>query len=107
MTREQSAGVRSRIPTFKTREEAAEFWDTHDFTEFESEWRPARVKVAEKIQHVLSIPLERDVLTHLIETSRARGIGLDELAARLIAEGLERMRAEQAPRPNKKGKPHG
>src|SRR5437899_3153261 len=39
--REQSAAkgrAKSRIPTFKTIEEAAEFWDTHDSAEFEDEF---------------------------------------------------------------------
>jgi hypothetical protein len=29
--------AKSRIPTFSTIEEEAEFWDTHDITEFEDE----------------------------------------------------------------------
>lgn len=37
---ERQATVRapSRIPEFRTIEEAAEFWDTHDSTEFEDEF---------------------------------------------------------------------
>jgi len=35
---EQKAGARkSRIPTFKTIEEEAEFWDTHSIEEFADE----------------------------------------------------------------------
>ena len=33
-----SALTPSRIPTFQTIEEEAEFWDTHDTTEFEDEF---------------------------------------------------------------------
>ena len=30
--------AKSRIPHFNSIEEEAEFWDTHDSTEFEDEW---------------------------------------------------------------------
>lgn len=50
---------RSLLPRFKSREEEAGFWDTHDSTEFE--WRPARIKIAEKVRHTFGVPLEMDV----------------------------------------------
>ena len=102
MTAEQSAGTRTRIPRFRTREEAAEFWDAHDFTEFEDEWRPARLKVAKELRHVLAVPLPREVLTQLIETSRARGVGVTALAAQLIADGLGRPSVEPVPASSRK-----
>ena len=43
MTREeqeQSKGTKSRIPTFKTIEEEAAFWDTHSSEEFAGELTP-------------------------------------------------------------------
>ena len=101
---EQVSKARPRIPRFKSRHEEAEFWDTHDLTEFESLWRPARLKVADRIQHVFMVPLERDVLTRLIETSRKTDMNLNALAARLIAEGLDRMGASSVDAPRKKGK---
>lgn len=97
----------SRTPRFKSYEEEAEFWDTHDSAEFESELKPTRVKIADKIQHVLMVPLERPVLDRLVATSRAEGAPLTDLAARLIAEGLDRMDAPGVPSSPKKGKQHG
>lgn len=99
----QASAPRPRIPRFRSREEEAEFWDTHDSTEFEHLWRPVRMKVAEEIQHVFSVPMERDLLTRLIETSRAAGVGAGVLAAKLIAEGLDRMSPSSAV-PGKKDK---
>jgi hypothetical protein len=104
MTAEKAASTPNRIPRFKTREVAAHFWDTHDLTEFEDQWRTARLKVAEKIQNVLSIDIEGGLLDRLINTSRDRGVGLNELATGLISEGLDRMGAEPAPAPRKKRK---
>lgn len=107
MDKQQPSAPRPSIPRFKSREEEAEFWDTHDSTEFEHLWRPVRMKVAERIQHVFSVPLERDVLTRLIETSRVVEVGAGALAAKLIAEGLDRMDATTARAAGKKGKQHG
>lgn len=89
MEAEQKERKRPRLPRFKSREEEAEFWDTHDSTEFE--WRPARIKISENVQHTFSVPLEMDVLTRLIDTARAHEVGVGTFAAQLIAEGLDRL----------------
>ena len=107
MTDSSPPRTRSRIPRFKSIEEEAEFWDTHDSTEFESEFKPTRVKFADKIEHVLMVPLERDVLDHLVVVSRSRGIALTELAAKFIANGLDSLDDQPAKPVNKKGKHHG
>lgn len=105
MKEEQKERQRPRIPRFKSREEEAEFWDTHDSTEFD--WRPTRLRFAEKVQHVFSVPLEIHVLTRLIDTARAHEVGVGAFAAKLISDGLDRLGAEPAPPPNEKGKHHG
>lgn len=35
---------KSRIPEFKSLEEAAEFWDTHSTADFEDEFEPAELE---------------------------------------------------------------
>jgi hypothetical protein len=37
-----------KIPRFKSRQEEAEFWDTHDTTEFEDEFVEVHIKVASR-----------------------------------------------------------
>jgi hypothetical protein len=98
---------RTQIPRFKSREEAAAFWDTHDSTEFESEFRPARVTVAEDVQHKLAVPLDRETLTRLVELGRARGVGPATLAAQLIAEGVNLLSTAEATAPSQERKRHG
>lgn len=105
MAKEPSAKPKPRIPRFRSREEEAEFWDTHDSTEFD--WRPVRMKVAPDLRHVLGVELESDVLTRLIETSRARGMGLNAFTTQLIVDGLDRMGAPPPSRSSKKGKHNG
>ena len=36
---------KSRIPEFASREEEAEFWDTHDFTDYLDELEPVRALI--------------------------------------------------------------
>lgn len=65
------------------------------------------MKVAEHLQHVFSVPMEPAALDFLIQTGRATGEGSGALAARMIAEGLERIGAQLEPRISKEGKHHG
>ena len=46
---EQSEPRKSRIPEFSSIEEEAEFWDTHDTTEFEDEFKPVQVRFAKNL----------------------------------------------------------
>ncbi|RJS82250.1 hypothetical protein CW713_05345 [Methanophagales archaeon] len=39
------------IPIFKSVEEEAEFWDTHDTEEFADEFEPVEVKFARPLKH--------------------------------------------------------
>ena len=96
-----------RLPRFRSHEEEAEFWDTHDSTEFEHLFRPTRVKVADNLRHVLGIPMEPEVIDRLLHAGRQQGISWTLLAAKLISEGLDRMGAEPAPARSRKGKDHG
>jgi hypothetical protein len=38
--------MNSKVPEFTSREEEAEFWDTHDVTDYLDELRPVRVRFA-------------------------------------------------------------
>ncbi len=95
----------SRIPELANREEEAEFWDTHDFTEFWDETRPVEVTISqalrdrveararEEAENGLVVPLARDVREELSRHADERGIGPSALV-RLWVE--ERLRAERA-----------
>jgi hypothetical protein len=96
-----------RLPRFRSYEEEAEFWDTHDSTEFEHLFKPTRLRFAEKIEHVLMVTLDGPVLDRLIEMARSKDQGPVALAAQLIVEGLDRMGAPAVDRAAMKGKKHG
>ena len=40
---------KSRIPKFSSIEEEAKFWDMHDSTEFEDEFKPVQVRFAKNL----------------------------------------------------------
>lgn len=83
--------TKSRIPTFHSIEEEAEFWDTHDSAEFEDEWED----VGEEIRWVVTRPdgrisfvLKESEFAALSERARQAGIGPGALVLRWVLEHL-------------------
>ena len=82
----------SRIPEFKTVQEAAEFWDTHDSAEFEDEWEPTDLTFASDVKSVrlLSVELEYSLYKQLRARAEEQGLTAEELAE----QWLEAMLAQ-------------
>ena len=90
----------SRIPDFQSREEEAEFWDTHDFTDYLDESWPVQIQVgdefrarvearaAARAQDRLTIRLDRADRAALDREARARGIGPSTLVRMWIKDHL-------------------
>jgi hypothetical protein len=87
MTEEQHKT--SRIPEFASREEEAEFWDTLDLTDFEDEFKPVQVKVAEKLGAHITIDLDHEAWHKLLSAARQKGVSPIALARTWIMERLE------------------
>ncbi len=85
---------RSRIPRFKSLEEEANFWETHDTTEFEDEFEEVEIKVARPLQHILAVRLDAKTIDRLAVTGRRKGIGPSTLARMWL---LERLEQEEKP----------
>ena len=67
----------SRIPTFASYEEEAAFWDTHDFTDFESEFEPIEWNADRVVSLGLMLPhdlFDRDVWAAIDSHARARNL---------------------------------
>jgi hypothetical protein len=107
MTEPNKKARAKRLPRFRSYEEEAEFWDTHDSTEYEHLFRSTRLRFAETIEHVLMVTLDGAVLDRLIATAQSRNEGPTALAARLIAEGLDQLSPSSQGSTTKKGKRHG
>ena len=92
---EQPRVTKSRIPTFKTIEEEAAFWDTHSSEEFADELTLVGdvkfVKASPK--KALTVQFEEDTFEELTREAREKGIDLSTLAYKVILEHLQARRS--------------
>ena len=84
--------TKSRIPEFANYREEAEFWDTHDFTEFDDETRPVEVKFSKHLSKTIQVRIAPDVHAQLEEEANRVGVGTSTLARMWI---LERLRGAE------------
>ena len=89
--------MKQKIPRFKTREEEAEFWDTHDFTDFIDELRPVKVRFAKNLSEGMTVRLDTETLGRLRRLAHDKGIGPTTLARIWIMERLQGETAETKP----------
>ncbi len=81
----------SKIPQFDTEQEASEFWDTHDFTDFLNETEEVGVESLDiRSGHIL-LDLDPDSITQLEAVAHRQGINYRILAREWI---IERLTAE-------------
>ena len=92
---EQPKSAKNRIPTFRTVEEEAAFWDTHSSEEFADELTPVEnvkfIKASPK--KALTVRFDEDTLEELTKEAREKGIGPSTLARMVILEHLRARRA--------------
>ena len=77
-----------RIPAFANIEEEAEFWDSHDTTDFAEEWKPVQIEIGPELAERLTLRLEQRDRQQLIALARQKGIGRSTLARMWIKERL-------------------
>jgi len=75
--------------TFATFEEMAEFWDTHDITDFEQYLTPVDVTVATQPKHEYVITLSDSLNTVLRRVLQAEGVSLNTLMNLWVQEKLQ------------------
>ena len=88
-TRKSSRKVDPLPQRFKSLEEAAEFWDTHDLTDYWHLTREAKFQV-DLQRRVFLTPLEPEVAKKLTEYARKRGVSTETLINVWLAERLAR-----------------
>lgn len=85
-----------RIPAFKTVEEEAAFWDSHDSAAFPDEFVDVSdvrfVKAPSK--KGITVRLDQDTLTALTQRAKEKGIGPSTLARMWILEHLRNTETE-------------
>ena len=80
---------KSRIPEFRSIEEEADFWDTHDTTDFENEFKPVKVRFAKNLSEGITIRLDPETLAQVRAQAREKGIGPTTLIRMWILERLK------------------
>jgi predicted DNA binding CopG/RHH family protein len=77
-----------KMPHFKSYEEEATFWDTHDASELIRDGNPAPVTFERPIKHLISIRLDRTLLHGLQTLAAKRHLPYQTLIQTLLAEKL-------------------
>lgn len=73
---------------FGSYEEAAEFWDSHDTTDYLDEFRTVDLKSELHARH-FEIELEADVVKELQSRAKQRGMSVSHLASDLLRRQLQ------------------
>ncbi len=79
----------TRIPTFNSREEEADFWDSHDTADSEDEFERTNVRFAKNLSQGITVPFTAETLETLRATAQKKGIGPTTLARMWLLERLE------------------
>ena len=80
---------KSRIPEFASREEAAEWFDTHDMADYQAEFKTVRMRLANNLSEGITIRLDPQTLVALRTVAKEKGIGPTTLARLWIRERLQ------------------
>jgi predicted DNA binding CopG/RHH family protein len=80
--------MNNKIPDFKTYEEEAEFWDTHDTMDYADEFKPVVVQIRRKLDKVLPIRFDTHTVNELEKEAATKGVGATTLVRMWILERL-------------------
>ncbi len=86
---------KNKIPEFKSREEEAEFWDIHDFSEFWDEFKPVEVRFAKNLSEGITIRLDPKSLGEVRKEAAQKGIGPTTLIRMWVMEHLQAKHQKQ------------
>lgn len=90
MTMHITDSVNTELPaTFETLEEMADFWDTHDVTDFEEFLTPIDASVDEQPRHEYVITLSNSLDTLLQQAQKTEGVSLNTLVNLWVQEKLQ------------------
>lgn len=73
---------------FESYEAAAEFWDTHDTTDYLDEFRTVEVTTELRARH-FEIEIDEAIARDLHAQAKTKGIKVGELASRLLRQQLD------------------
>ena len=80
--------TKSKIPTFKTIQEEARFWDTHDITDFMDELEPVTVAPFRKKTKGITVRFDEKTLNDLRAKATHKGMGTTTLIRMWVMEKM-------------------
>ena len=80
-----------RIPKFKSYAEEAEFWDTHDFTEYTDSFHPVKTRFNPKAQDTLTIRFDPQDLSRVRQQAQGKGLATGTLIRMWVKERLKQQ----------------
>ena len=81
--------TKKTIPAFATREEEAEFWDTHDIADYWDDLKPVSLEVSDNVGMAFLISLDANQFNQLLRLADDRGVAFDALAREWVVERLQ------------------
>ena len=82
----------SKIPSFKSHEEEAKFWETHSIADYIGEFKQVEARFAKNLSEGLHIRLDPDTLMKLRYEAKEKGIGPTTLVRMWIRNQLSSSR---------------
>lgn len=84
---------KSRIPTFKNRQELARFWDTHDVADFVDELKPVNLTfdLEQPKEETVMFRLDAGVKQYLTHLARNKGLSTSSLLRMWIMEKFNQI----------------
>ncbi len=78
------------IPSFKSYQEEADWWDTHDTgeDEIQAEFHPMSVRFAKNLSEAFKVRFDPETVMKLRKRAHAKGIGPTTLIRMLVIEQL-------------------
>lgn len=83
-----TATNKNHIPHFASIQEEAEFWDTHDTTDYETEFKPIKVQFAKRLSEGITIRFAPDDLIEIRRRASKKGVGATTLVRMWVREHL-------------------
>ena len=88
---------KKHIPKFTSIEEEAEFWDTHDFTDYLDEMKPIKVNFAKNLSSGITVRFDAKTLNAIRKEAHEKGVGATTLIRMWV---LERLKDQTPPQPH-------
>jgi predicted DNA binding CopG/RHH family protein len=83
-----------KIPEFENYEEMAEFWDTHDLTDYWEQTEPAEFEISPQARRRYLVSLDRNLLLRIQKIARIRGITTESLINLFLEQHLNEIEAQ-------------